>query len=80
MNKRLLLLTVLGVALVGGAYVRAQFGDKPSKLDVVKLKDDLFVIHNDTCPRQHHGDGDQRGCHRWWTTSSRSTSPTSWPG
>ena len=50
MNTRVLLLTVLGVALAGGAYVRAQFGDKPSKLDVVKLKDDLFVIHNDYVP------------------------------
>jgi len=50
MNKRLILLTILGVALAGGAYVRAQFGDKPSKLDVVKLKDDLFVIHNDYVP------------------------------
>ena len=50
MKKRLLLLTLLGVALAGGAYVRAQFGDKPSPLDVVKLKDDLFVIHNDYVP------------------------------
>src|SRR5512139_1211230 len=48
--KRLIVLTVLGVALAGGAYVRAQCGDKPSKLDVVKLKDDLFVIHNDYVP------------------------------
>lgn len=48
--KRLIVLTVLGVALAGGAYVRAQFGDKPSKLDVVKLKDDLFVIHNEYVP------------------------------
>jgi len=50
MNKRLILLTVLGAALCGGAYVRAQFGDAPAKLDVVKLKDDLFVIHNDYVP------------------------------
>src|SRR3954471_25018103 len=50
MKNRLILLTVLGVALAGGTYVRAQFGDKPSKLDVVKLKDDLFVIHNDIVP------------------------------
>ncbi len=50
MKTRLILLTVLGVALAGGAYVRAQFGDAPSKLDVVKLKDDLFVIHNDYVP------------------------------
>ena len=50
MKNRLILLTVIGVALAGGTYVRAQFGDKPSKLDVVKLKDDLFVIHNDYVP------------------------------
>ena len=50
MNKRLILLIVFGVALAGGAYVRAQFGDAPAKLDVVKLKDDLFVIHNDYVP------------------------------
>jgi len=50
MKNRLILLTVLGVALAGGTYVRAQFGDKPAKLDVVKLKDDLFVIHNDYVP------------------------------
>ena len=50
MNNRLILLTVLAVALAGGTYVRAQFGDKPAKLDVVKLKEDLFVIHNDYVP------------------------------
>jgi len=50
MKNRLILLTILGVALAGGTYVRAQFGDKPAKLDVVKLKDDLFVIHNDYVP------------------------------
>ena len=50
MKNRLILLAVLGVALAGGTYVRAQFGDAPSKLDVVKLKDDLFVIHNDYVP------------------------------
>jgi glyoxylase-like metal-dependent hydrolase (beta-lactamase superfamily II) len=50
MNNRLILLIVLGVALAGGTYVRAQFGDAPSKLDVVKLKDDLFVIHNEYVP------------------------------
>ena len=34
MKNRLILLTVLGVVLAGGVYLRAQFGDKPSKLDV----------------------------------------------
>src|SRR6188508_3544336 len=50
MKNRLSLLTVLGVALGGGAYVRAQFGQEPAKLSVVKLKDDLFVIHNEYVP------------------------------
>jgi glyoxylase-like metal-dependent hydrolase (beta-lactamase superfamily II) len=30
--------------------VNAQFGDKPAKLDTIKIKDDLFVIHNDFVP------------------------------
>jgi len=50
MKNRLILVTILGAALAGGTYVRAQFGDKPATLDVVKLKDDLFVIHNDYVP------------------------------
>src|ERR1051325_5171432 len=50
MKNRLILVTVLGAVLAGGVYVRAPLGDKPSKLDVVKLKDDLFVIHNDYVP------------------------------
>src|SRR5271170_5945977 len=27
-----------------------QFGNQPSKLNTIKLKDDLFVIHNDFVP------------------------------
>ena len=49
MRTRLYLLTGLSVALLG-AYVHAQFGGQPSKLNTVKLKDDLFVIHNDYVP------------------------------
>jgi glyoxylase-like metal-dependent hydrolase (beta-lactamase superfamily II) len=49
MNHRLRLLAVLGV-LLAGAYVHAQFGDAPAKLSVVKLADDLFVIHNEFVP------------------------------
>jgi cyclase len=49
MTKRVALLTVLMVALAG-AYGYAQFGDKPAVLDVVKVQDDLFVIHNDFVP------------------------------
>jgi cyclase len=49
MTHRLRLLAVLGV-LLAGAYVHAQFGDAPAKLSVVKIADDLFVIHNEFVP------------------------------
>jgi cyclase len=50
MNKRVALVTVLSVALLG-AYVHGrQFGSSPSKLDIVKVKDDLFVVHNEFVP------------------------------
>jgi cyclase len=50
MNSRLALITVLTVALLG-AYVHGrQGGPQASKLDVVKVKDDLFVIHNVAVP------------------------------
>jgi cyclase len=49
MNKRVILLAVLGVAFAG-AYVHGQFPTGPSKLDVVKVRDDLFVIHNAFVP------------------------------
>lgn len=38
------------VAAMCVAYVHAQFGNTPSKLNTVKLADDLFVIHNDFVP------------------------------
>src|SRR6185295_15690924 len=45
-------LSLAGVMAAGMcvAYVHAQFGDKPSKLNTVKIADDLFVIHNDFVP------------------------------
>ena len=49
MKTRLSLVVVLFVALLG-SYVYAQFGDKPSVLSTIKIKDDLFVIHNDFVP------------------------------
>jgi glyoxylase-like metal-dependent hydrolase (beta-lactamase superfamily II) len=49
MKTRVSLMAVLSVALLG-AYLHAQFGQTPSKLDVIKVKDDLFVIHNDFVP------------------------------
>jgi cyclase len=49
MRNRLSLAVVLGIALFG-SYVYAQFGDKPSVLSTIKIKDDLFVIYNDQVP------------------------------
>lgn len=49
MTKRLAL--VLGLVLaLGLAHVYAQFGTEPAKLDLVKVRDDLFVIYNDFVP------------------------------
>ncbi len=49
MKIRLMLAVSLLVALAG-AYVYTQGQPQPSKLDVVKIKDDLFVIHNQLVP------------------------------
>jgi cyclase len=49
MKMRVTLATVMALAMIA-AYVHAQFGDKPAKLDTIKIKDDLFVIHNDFVP------------------------------
>jgi len=38
------------VAALGVAYVHAQFGNAASKLNTVKITDDLYVIHNDFVP------------------------------
>jgi len=45
-------LSLLGIMVAGlaVAYVHAQFGNGPSKLNTVKIADDLFVIHNDFVP------------------------------
>jgi glyoxylase-like metal-dependent hydrolase (beta-lactamase superfamily II) len=37
-------------AVLGAAYLYAQFGQTPAKLNTVKLADDLYVIHNDFVP------------------------------
>jgi cyclase len=49
MKIRLMLVAALGVALAG-AFVYGQGQPQPSKLDVVKITDDLFVIHNAVVP------------------------------
>ena len=49
MKMRVGLVALLSLALLG-AYVHAQFGQEAAKLDLVKVRDDLFVIHNDFVP------------------------------
>ena len=50
MRSRVAIVSVVALLLVV-AYVRAQqFGNQPAKLNIVKVKDDLFVIHNDFVP------------------------------
>ena len=49
MKMRAGLVALLSLALLG-AYVHAQFGEQAAKLDLVKVSDDLFVIHNDFVP------------------------------
>ena len=49
MNRRVALAALVSIAMLG-AYVNAQFGEKPATLDTIKIKDDLFVIHNDFVP------------------------------
>ena len=49
MRMRAGLVALLSLALLG-AYVHAQFGQQAAKLDLVKVKDDLYVIHNDFVP------------------------------
>ncbi len=46
---RMMLVAGLCVALAG-AYLHGQGAPQPSKLDIVKVKDDLFVIHNAVVP------------------------------
>ena len=49
MKSRVTLVLALCLALCG-SYVYAQFGDKPSALSTIKIKDDIFVIYNDLVP------------------------------
>jgi len=47
--SRLILLAGLG-GLLWTSYGYAQFGNAPAKLDTIKVRDDLYVIHNDFVP------------------------------
>jgi cyclase len=52
MRTRSLIRTGAAVLLAGGLWIAhtQQNGPPPSKLDLVKIKDDLYVIHNDLVP------------------------------
>lgn len=50
MNTRVTIATALGAALLAAYVYGQQFGREPSKLDIVKVRDDLFVIHNEFVP------------------------------
>src|SRR5262245_5295588 len=49
MKMRRTLVTVIAIGMIGVCR-RAQFGNAPAKLETIKIKDDLFVIHNDFVP------------------------------
>jgi cyclase len=50
MTSRVALVSLTAV-LLAAAYVRGQqFGNQPAKLNIVKVRDDLFVIRNDFVP------------------------------
>src|SRR3954464_8923762 len=51
-NNAIARLSLIGAltAAMCVAYVHAQFGNAPSKLNTVKISDDLYVIHNDFVP------------------------------
>jgi glyoxylase-like metal-dependent hydrolase (beta-lactamase superfamily II) len=50
LNPTLIRLFGLGLLSAGLWVAYSQFGTAPSKLSTVKIKDDLFVIHNDFVP------------------------------
>src|ERR1700704_5697814 len=53
MNKSSTCRFAVALALAGALWVAdvyGQFGDQAAKLNLVKVKDDLFVIHNDFVP------------------------------
>jgi hypothetical protein len=43
-------LAILLLVALAGAHTYAQFGTEPAVLDLVKVQDDLYVIHNTFVP------------------------------
>jgi cyclase len=51
MRNSTLIRPCAALLLGGGLWLAySQFGDQPAKLDLVKIRDDLYVIHNDYVP------------------------------
>ncbi|HEV8395622.1 MAG TPA: MBL fold metallo-hydrolase [Vicinamibacterales bacterium] len=50
MRSRFALTSLVALLLVAAYGYGQQFGNQPAKLNVVKVRDDLFVIHNDFVP------------------------------
>ena len=63
----------LALTLGFASFAFAQFGAEPAKLDLVKVRDDIYVIHNDVVPgnitvlvTDHSAKrGGTRGAERW---------------
>ena len=50
MNHGLVLVMSVGTIAAFASTAQAQFGTEPAKLDLIKLQDDLYVIHNEYVP------------------------------
>src|ERR1700758_1502578 len=50
MRKSAIIRLTSGTILLGGLWLAFTQGPQPAKLNTIKLKDDLFVIHNDLVP------------------------------
>src|SRR5688572_1557983 len=50
MNKRMVLSVCGSVLALAAPFAHAQFGSEPAKLDVIKVRDDIFVISNVAVP------------------------------
>jgi glyoxylase-like metal-dependent hydrolase (beta-lactamase superfamily II) len=50
MNKRVILSVCGSVLALAAPFAQAQFGSEPAKLNVIKVRDDIFVISNVAVP------------------------------
>lgn len=50
MQKSVIVRSSAGLVLLGGMWLAFTQGPQPAKLNTIKVKDDLYVIHNDLVP------------------------------